>query len=85
MGSFKRCDGETAMRSRTQLHDLDAAKQAYQFGRASYLKDATQGTMTRNPYLAGSIFHRAFEEGQRLEARSSNKNMEEASFLEPIK
>jgi hypothetical protein len=56
----------------TRLHDLDAAKQAYQFGRDSFRKDAVKGTTTRNPYLAGSLFHRAFEDGRRSEQASAD-------------
>jgi hypothetical protein len=56
------------MMDRTQLYDLDAARQAYQFGRTSYRRDAAKGTLTRNPYLRGSFLHAAFEEGRRREA-----------------
>ena len=52
------------MRNRTQFRDMDAARQAFLFGQTSYRKDREKGSVTRNPYLAGSLFYTAFEKGR---------------------
>lgn len=56
---------------RTRMQDMDAAKQAYQFGRNSFRRDLVTGRITRNPYLNGTLFHRAFEDGREHERGAS--------------